>query len=79
MRAPLPCEFIACLVFTSLLLLVSLSGIAMCLVACLTFCGIGESLGLYSSHLVSSLGWVLLGCEPLLLSIWPLSLLTLSS
>ena len=79
MRAPLPCEFIVCLVFTRLLLPVSLFGIAVCSAACLTFYGMGESLGLYSSHLVSSLLWVLLGCGPLLLSIRPLSLFTLNS
>ena len=76
MRAPLPYEFIACLVFMCLLLPVGLSG-AVCFAACLTFCDVGESLGLYSSHLVSSLGWVLLGCRPLLLSIRPLFLFTL--
>ena len=77
MRALLPCESIACLVFTCLLLPVALFGIATCFAAYLTFCGVDESLGLYSSYLVSSLGWVLLGCGPLLLSIWPLSLFTL--
>ena len=34
-------------------------------------------IGFSSSHIVSSLGWVLLGCRPLLLSIRPLSLFTL--
>ena len=77
MRARLPCEFIACLVFTRLLLPMGFSSIATCSAACLTFCGMGESLGLHSPHLVSSLGWVLLGCGPLLLSIQPLSLFTL--
>ena len=62
MRAPLLCESIACLVLMCLLLLA-------CFAACLTFCGMGESLGLHSLHLISSLGWVLLGCGPLLLSI----------
>ena len=56
MCAPLPCESITCLVFTRLLLPVDLSGIAVCSAACLTFCGVGESLSLYSLHLVSSLG-----------------------
>ena len=40
MRAPLPYESIACLVFTHLLLLVGLSGIALCSTTCLTFCGV---------------------------------------
>ena len=77
MRAPFACESIACLVLTHLLLLVGLSGIVVCFAACLTFCGMGESLGLHSSHLISSLGKVLLGCGHLLLSIRPLSLFTL--
>ena len=50
--APLPCESIACLAFTHLLLLVGLFGIAVCSAACLTFCGVGELLGLHSSYLV---------------------------
>ena len=77
MRALLPCESIACLVLTCLLLPMALFGIAACFVAYLTFCGVDESLGLYSLYLVSSLGSVLLGCGPLLLSIWPLSFFTL--
>ena len=79
MRTPLQYESIACLVFTHLLLPVGLSGIALCSATCLTFCGVGESLGFHSSHLVSSLGWVLLGCGPLLLSIRSLFLFTLGS
>ena len=77
MCAPLLCESIACLVLTRLLLPMGLSSIAACSVTCLTFCGVGESLGLHSLHLVSSLGWVLLGCGPLFLSIRPLSLFAL--
>ena len=38
-----------------------LFGLVMCFVAHLTLCGVDESLGLHSLHLVSSLGWVLLG------------------
>ena len=56
MRAPLSCEPIACLVFTRLLLLVGLSGITVCSIACLTFSGMGVSLSLYSLHIVSFLG-----------------------
>ena len=67
MRALLSYESIACLVFMHLLLPVCLSGIAACSATCLTFCGVGESLGLHSSHLASSLGWVLLGHGPFLL------------
>ena len=77
MYALLPYESIACLVFMCLLLPMALFGIAACSDTCLTFCGVDESLGLYSLHLVSSLGCVLLRCGPLLLSIWPLSLFTL--
>ena len=62
MCALLPCESIACLVLMRLLLPMGLSGLAACSVAFLTFCGVGESLGPHSLHLVSSLGWVLLGC-----------------
>ena len=51
MRAPLPCKSIVCLVFMRLLLSMGLSGIAMCSATCLIFCGVGESLGLYSLHL----------------------------
>ena len=65
MSASLPCESIDYLVFTCLLLSMGLSGIAVCSAICLTFFGVVELLGLYSSHLVSSLGWVLLGCGPL--------------
>ena len=50
-RAPLSCESIVCLVFMRLLLSMGLSGIAMCSATCLIFCGVGESLGLYSLHL----------------------------
>ena len=78
-HAPLLYESFACLAFTRLLLPVGLSGIVACSTACLTFCGMGESLGLHSSHLISSLGWVLLGCRPLLLSIRSLSLFTIGS
>ena len=67
MRAPFSYKSIACLLFTRLLLLVGLSSIATCSVACLTFCGVGESLGPHSSHLISSSGWVLLGHGPFLL------------
>ena len=56
MRAPLPYESIACLVFMRLLLPIGLFGIATCPATCLTFYGVGESLGLHFSHLVSSLG-----------------------
>ena len=77
MRAPLPYESSVCLVFTRLPLPMGLSGIAACSATCLTFCGVSESLGFHSSHTVSSLGWVLLECRPLLLSIRPLSLFTL--
>ena len=62
MCALLLCESIACLVLMHLLLPVGLSGLVACFTACLTFCGVGESLDLHSLHLVSSLGWVLLGC-----------------
>ena len=62
MHALLLCESIACLVLMHLLLPVGLSGLVACSTACLTFCGVGESLDLHSLHLVSSLGWVLLGC-----------------
>ena len=65
MRASLLCESIAYLAFTRLLLPMGFSGIAVCSAICLTFCGVVELLGLYSSHFVSSLGWVLLGCGPL--------------
>ena len=71
--ASLPYESIACLVFMHLLLLVGFSGLTACSTACLTFCGMGESLDLHSSNPVSSLGWVLLGCGLLLLLIQPLS------
>ena len=56
MRAPLPYESIACLVFTRLPLLAGLSGPAACSVAHLTLCSVAESLGLHSLHLISSLG-----------------------
>ena len=62
MHALLLCESITCLVLMRLLLPVGLSGLVACSTACLTFCGVGESLDLHSLHLVSSLGWVLLGC-----------------
>ena len=61
MRALLLYETIACLVFKRLPLPIVLSGLDACSVACLTCCGMDESLGLHSSHLISSLGWVLLG------------------
>ena len=56
MCALLLCESIACLVLMHLLLPVGLSGLVACSTACLTFCGVGESLDLHSLHLVSSLG-----------------------
>ena len=56
MRALLLCESIACLVLMRLLLHVGLSGLVACSTACLTFCGVGESLDLHSLYLVSSLG-----------------------
>ena len=67
MRAPLPYESIACLVFTRLPLLADLSGAAACSVAHLTLCSVVESLGLHSLHLISSLGWILLGYRLFLL------------
>ena len=67
MRAPLLDESIACLVFTRLSLPTGLSGPAAHSVARLTRCGVNESLGLHSSHLISFLGWVLLGHGPFLL------------
>ena len=56
MRAPLPCESIACLVLTHLPLPVGLSGPVARFVSRLTHCGMDESLGLHSLLLVSSLG-----------------------
>ena len=47
--------------FMRLPLSTGLFGPVMCFVAHLTLCGVDESLGLHSLHLVSSLGWVLLG------------------
>ena len=67
MRAPLKYKSIACLVFMRLPLSASLSGPVACSTARLTLCGVDESLGLRSLHLVSSLGWVLLGYELFLL------------
>ena len=61
MCAPLPYESITCLVFMRLPLPTGVFGPVMCFVAYLTLCGVDESLGLHSLHLVSSLGWVLLG------------------
>ena len=61
MYAPLLYESITCLVFTRLPLSTGLSSPVACSVACLTLCGMDESLVLHSLHLVSSLGWVLLG------------------
>ena len=66
-RAPLPYESIACLVFTRLPLPAGLSGPATHFAAHLPLCGLDESLDLHSLHLVSSLGWVLLGYGPFLL------------
>ena len=60
MHALLPYESIACLVFMHLPLPAGLSGPTTCFATRLTFCGVDESLGLHSLHLVSSLGWVLL-------------------
>ena len=56
MCAPLLYESIACLVFTCLSLPTGLSSLATCSATCLTLCGMDESLGLHSLHLVSSLG-----------------------
>ena len=67
MRAPFLYESIACLVFMRLSLPVVLSGPTARSIACLTCCGVDGSLGLHSSHLISSLGCVLLGHEPFLL------------
>ena len=61
MRALLLYKSISCLVFMCLPLPVGLFGPATCYSACLTLCGVDESLGLHSLLLVSSLGWVLLG------------------
>ena len=55
-HAPLPYESIAFLAFTCLSLPASLSGPAAYFAACLTFCGVDESLGLHSFRLISSLG-----------------------
>ena len=65
--APLPCESIACLAFTHLLLHVGLFGIVVCSAACLTFCGVGELLGLHSSYLVCFLAGY---CVDVGLALW---------
>ena len=67
MRAPLPCESIACLVLTHLSLPAGLSGPVARFVSRLTLCGMDESLGLHSLLLVSSSGWVLLRHGPFFL------------
>ena len=56
MRAPLPCESMACLLFMRLPLPVGLSGPTAQSAACLTLCVVDDSLGLHSLHLISSLG-----------------------
>ena len=61
MRALLPYESITCLVFPSLPLPAGLSSPTMCSIACLTLYGVDELLGPHYLHLVSFLGWVLLG------------------
>ena len=67
MRAPLPYESIAYPVFTHLPLPVSLFGPTVCSTAHLTLYGVNESLSLHSLHLISSLGWILLGYRLFLL------------
>ena len=47
-------------------LLTGLFGLTAYSAARLTLCGVDESFGLHSLHLVSSLGWVLLGYRPFL-------------
>ena len=64
MRALLLYKSISCLVFMCLPLPVGLFGPATCYSACLTLCGVDESLGFHSLYLVSFLGWVLLGYGP---------------
>ena len=56
MRALLPYESIACLVFMRLPLPAGLSGPTTCFAARLTLYGVDESLGFRSLHFVSSLG-----------------------
>ena len=56
MCAPLPYESIACLGFTRLPLSTGLSGPTAHFAAGLALCGMDESLGLHSLHLISSLG-----------------------
>ena len=51
-RAPLPYESITFLAFMCLPLPIGL----------FNSCGVDESLGLHSLHLILSLGWTLLGC-----------------
>ena len=68
MRAPLPCESMACLLFMRLPWPGGLSGL--CCTFCysfLTFCAVDESLGLRSLYPASSVGWVLLWHGPFLL------------
>ena len=72
MRASLSYESIPYLAFTRLPLPIGLSSIVACFPACLTFGGVGESLGLHSSHL-TSLGWVLLGYGPFFFNSAPVS------
>ena len=72
MRALLLYKSISCLVFMCLPLPMGLSGPATRSSACLTLCGVDESLGFHSLYLVSSLGWVLLRYGPFSL-IQPLS------
>ena len=67
-HAPLPYESMACLLFMRLPLPAGLSSLAVHFAAYfLTLCGMDELLDLHSLHLVSSLGWVLLGHGPFLL------------
>ena len=60
MHAPPPYEFITRLEFTRLPLPASLSNLAACFANCLTLCGMDQSSGVHSLHLVSFLVWVLL-------------------
>ena len=71
-HAPLSCESITYLLFMHLPLPACLFGL--CCTFCysfLTLCGVDESLGLHYLHLVSSLVWVLLRCEPFLIQFSP--------
>ena len=78
MRTPLLCESIACLLFVHFPLPLDLFGLATCSAThFLTLCSMDKSLGLHSLHLISSLGWVLLGYGPSLLQFSPCFLLPL--